>query len=316
MRSILPVEPVVRGAFALPAPLDASVVTLGAFDGVHRGHQALISRAVTLAKARGIPAVAYTFDPHPAKVLAPKMAPPTICSLSERVRLLLSLGIDQVVAEPFDAAFSQITADEWASRYLVGQLHPAHVVVGFNFTYGKDRGGDAEHLRTTGAEYAFSVEIVEPVVLNGIVASSTRVREFLLEGNLQGAELLLGRRYAVTGKVVEGDRRGRTIGFPTANVEPDHELIPAHGVYATRIDVGDGVLRDSVTNVGKRPTFSGTHVTVETYVFDWTEDLYGKRVRIEMVERLRDERRFDGIDALVAQLNRDVEDARRVLGST
>lgn len=305
----------VRGAFALPAPLAGSIVTLGAFDGVHRGHQALIERATTLAKARSLPAVAYTFDPHPAKVLAPQVAPPTICSLSERVRLLLSLGIDRVIAEPFDVAFSRVTADEWVERYLVGQLHPVHVVVGFNFTYGKDRGGAPDHLRRAGGEHGFSVEIVEPVVLDGIVASSTRVREFLLEGNLQGAELLLGRRFTVTGKVVEGDRRGRTIGFPTANVEPDHELLPAHGVYATRIDVGDGQLLDSVTNVGKRPTFAGTHVTVETYIMDWSGDLYGEPVRIEMVERLRDERRFDGIDALKAQLHKDVENARRALRS-
>jgi riboflavin kinase/FMN adenylyltransferase len=300
----------VHGALSIELP--ASVVTLGAFDGVHRGHQALIAEAVSAAKRHGLPAIAYTFDPHPAKVLAPKVAPRTLTSVRERVRLLRSYGIDTVVVEPFDAAFASLTADDWVERYLVARLHPKHVVVGFNFSYGKARGGNPEHLMRSGERHGFSVEVIDPVVIEGMVVSSTRVREFLLEGNVDGAAILLGRPFAITGTVVKGDQRGRTIGFPTANVEPDHELLPEHGVYASRVDIGSSVV-DAVTNVGKRPTFGGKQVTVETFLLDWSGDLYGKDLRVELIARLREERRFDGIEPLKAQLARDVENARTVL---
>ncbi len=301
-----------HGARSLPEPLAGSVVTLGAFDGVHVGHQALIARTTAAAARRALPAVAYTFDPHPAKILAPKMAPRTLTSLEERVRLLRAYGIDSVVVEPFDAAFAEVTADEWVERFLFDRLRPVSVVVGFNFSYGKGRGGNPDHLTAAGAGLGFTVDVVAPVVLDGAVVSSTRVRELLLEGNVEGAALLLGRPFAVTGKVVPGDRRGRTIGFPTANVEPDHELLPEHGVYASRVDLGDRRV-DSVTNIGRRPTFSGRHVTVESYLLDWEGDLYGAAVRVELIARLREERRFDGVDALKAQLAHDVEHARRAL---
>jgi riboflavin kinase/FMN adenylyltransferase len=307
---IAAVQDLVHGAMSISLP--GSVVTLGAFDGVHRGHQALIARTVSRARSANLPAVAYTFDPHPAKILAPRVAPRTLTSVRERVRLLRSYGIDLVVVEPFDGAFAALTADDWVERWLVGRLHPRHVVVGFNFSYGKARGGSPEHLVESGKKHGFSVEVIEPVVIETIVVSSTRVREFLLEGNVEGAALLLGRPFAITGTVVRGDQRGRTIGFPTANVEPDHELLPEHGVYASRVDIGDAVV-DGVTNVGKRPTFGGKQVTVESYLLDWSGDLYGKPVRVELIARLREERRFDGIDALQAQLARDVESARKVL---
>jgi riboflavin kinase / FMN adenylyltransferase len=304
---------IIPGALSLDPPLAGSAVTLGAFDGVHRGHQALLAHAVDAAKRLHLPAIAYTFDPHPAKVLAPKVAPRTLTSVEERVRLMLGYGADRVVVEPFDAAFSNITADDWVERYLVDRLRPVHVVVGFNFTYGKGRGGDPEHLREAGAKHGFAVEVIDAVVVEGIVVSSTRVREFLLEGNVEGATLMLGRPFAITGTVVQGDQRGRTIGFPTANVEPDHELLPEHGVYASRVEL-DGRARDAVTNIGKRPTFSGKRVTVETYVLDETQlDLYGKKIRVELISRLREERRFDGVDALKAQLAQDVDQARKVL---
>lgn len=298
---------------ALAFEFEGSVVTLGAFDGVHRGHQALIARAIAAAKAKQLPSIAYTFDPHPAKVLAPKVAPRTLTSVRERVRLLRHYGIDTVIVEPFDTAFASLSADEWVERYLVAHLHPAHVVVGFNFSYGKARGGNPEHLIAAGKKHGFTVEVIEPVVIEGMVVSSTRVREFLLEGNVEGAAILLGRPFAITGTVIKGDQRGRTIGFPTANVEPDHELLPEHGVYASRVDIGSGDAIDAVTNVGKRPTFGGKTVTVETFLLDWSGDLYGRALRVELIARLREERRFEGIDALKAQLAKDVENARRLL---
>jgi riboflavin kinase/FMN adenylyltransferase len=298
--------------------LAASVVTVGVFDGVHRGHQALLARAVEKAKSLGVPSVAYTFDPHPAKLLAPKVAPKMLTSVEERVRLMRSFGIDQVIVEPFDRAFAELTADAWVDTNLAARLHPKHVVVGFNFSYGRKRGGNPEHLARSGKTHGFTVEVVEPVVVETMIVSSTRVREFVLEGNLDGATLLLGRPFALTGNVVKGLARGRTIGIPTANLAPEAEILPANGVYATRVTLDASATSSApglpaVTNIGVRPTFRGSSLTVESHVLDFDQDLYGRRIRVEMIARLRDEQRFDGVEALIAQVKRDIEEARRIL---
>ena len=293
--------------------LDASVVTLGTFDGVHRGHQRLAAQAIARAKQLGVPSVAYTFHPHPAKVLAPQAAPRLLLSTDERVRLLCDLGIDIVVVEPFDTRFASIVADDWVQRYLVEALRPKHVVVGFNFSYGRGRGGSPEHLRRAGEAYGFSVEVIEAVQHEGEVVSSTRIRAFLEVGDVERAARLLGRPFALNGTVIEGDKRGRTIGFPTANLAPAEEMIPASGVYAPRVALGDGRWFDSVTNVGTRPTFDGKRRLIETHVFDFAGDLYGQTLRVEMVARLRDEQKFDGIDALIAQIEADAVRARERL---
>jgi riboflavin kinase/FMN adenylyltransferase len=310
---------VIPGARAIADPLSGSVVTLGAFDGVHRGHQALIHRAVECAKALGVEAVAYTFDPHPAKVLAPKVAPRMLIPLRERIRLIEKLGIDRVIVEPFDPAFAELTADAWVEGYLAEKLRPKVVIVGFNFSYGRGRGGNPDHLRRSGERLGFSVEVVEPVVVSTMVVSSTRIREFLLEGNVSGARLLLGRPFALTGPVIKGEGRGHRIGVPTANLQPENELIPEHGVYATRVVIDpDGAgaqetLLPAVTNIGLRPTFAGSTVSVESHLLDYEGELYGRRLRVELIEHLRDERRFDGVEALVRQIHEDIERARHVL---
>jgi riboflavin kinase / FMN adenylyltransferase len=307
---------VVHGARVLSKPLSASVVTLGAFDGVHRGHQELIRRAVTKARALGVEAVVYTFEPHPAKVLAPKMAPHTLTATHEQIRLIAKLGIDRIVVEPFDRTFAALPADDWVEHWLVEKLHPKHVVVGFNFSYGKDRGGDPAHLEQSGRRFGFTVEVVEPVLAGAIVCSSTRVREFVLEGNVEGARLVLDRPFALTGVVVKGEERGRTIGIPTANLAPDAEIVPAHGVYATRVYLeGDDTPRPAVTNIGVRPTFAGTTVSIESHLLDWTGDLYGKRIRVELIARIRGEKRFSGVDALVEQVRADIVEARKLLAT-
>lgn len=307
------VDGVVSGVQALAAPLAGSVVTIGAFDGVHRGHQALLTRAADLARAEGVPAVAFTFHPHPAKVLAPARAPALIVSVEERARLLLAHGMDQVVVQPFDEAFARVSADAFVRDFLAGPLRPRHVVVGFNFAYGQGRAGNRATLEAAGHELGFGVDVVGPVDVGGVVCSSTRVRERLLEGDVGGAARLLGRAPFLTGQVVPGDQRGRTIGFPTANVDPEPELLPCAGVYATRVSWDGQPALPSVTNIGNRPTFGGGHVTVEVHLLDFSGDLYGRRLRVELVGRLRDERRFDGRAALVAQLNQDVASARAVL---
>lgn len=310
----------IPGAMALTTPLSGSVVTLGTFDGVHLGHQTLLARAVEGASALGLPSVAYTFDPHPAQVLAPAFAPRTLCPLAARIQLLRTHGIDTVLVEPFTPNFSEVSADEWVEKYLVGQLHPKKVVTGFNFTYGKGRGGDNKHLQEAGAAFGFSVEVIPQVECQGVVASSTRIRSFLLEGNLEGAELLLGRPYALMGEVVEGDKRGRRLGFPTANLRLAHTLVPESGVYACSVAVlganGEEEIRvNAVTNIGHRPTFSGQALSVEAHLLGFDGNLYGRALSVSLVRRLREERRFPGVEALAAQIEKDIAAAEKVFAS-
>lgn len=309
-------DPVLNGVEALSSPLDGSVVTLGAFDGVHRGHQALIRAACAAAARHQVPALGFTFHPHPARTLAPEHAPELLMSVPERASLMRRFGLDAVVVQTFDAAFSQITADAFVEDYLVARLRPRTLVVGFNFRYGKERLGDLERLRASGARLGFDVEVVSPVEVEGSVCSSTRVRGLLRDGEVEAVARLLGREHALTGVVVNGDARGRTLGFPTANVQPDADLLPKAGVYASRLRIdGEAQWRASVTNIGRRPTFNGGHVTIETHVLDFDGDLYGRRVHVALASRLRDERRFDGLGALTAQLGQDVAAARVSLGA-
>ncbi len=311
---------VFRGALSIDPPWEGSVVTLGTFDGVHRGHQALVALALEGGRTAGVPAVAYTFDPHPATVVAPRHAPLTLMPLDRRIYFMGKLGLPRVVVEPFDRALAAVEADDWVRNYLVERLRPRRVVVGFNFTYGRARGGDPDHLRRMGEQFGFEVDELAPVTVNGVVASSSRVRTSLLEGDVRGAAELLGRPFSLTGTVIAGDRRGRQIGFPTANVAPEGELVPKHGVYACRArSLSDASVVPeetlAVTNIGRRPTFDGGTVRVEAHLLDFSADLYGQRLEVELVERIREERKFDGGDELVTQVRQDVRRAREILGS-
>lgn len=307
---------VVNGALSLEERPQGSVVTVGTFDGVHRGHQALVAAASSARGDRALEVVAYTFHPHPATLFAPT-PPRMLMPLERRVEALGDLGVDRVVVEPFDRAFASVEADDWVERYLVEPLRPAHVVVGFNFTYGRGRGGDTEHLRALGARLGFEVQIVEPVRVGEHIVSSTEVRKALSAGDVALASALLGRPPAVVGAVVEGDKRGRTLGFPTANVAPEHDQLPAAGVYAGTLELLSGPEAGrrlpSVTNVGARPTFDGRGTRVEAHVLDASLDLYGLRVAVHLQSRLRDERSFEGPEALVRQIREDVEAARGYL---
>lgn len=311
-------EAVIRGALSLETPLPGSVVTVGTFDGVHRGHQSLTMRARAMADRRQRPLVVYTFDPHPARLFAPQ-APKTLMPIDRRVEALLSAGADRVLVERFDRSFANVDAQTWVERYLVDKLHPEHIVVGFNFSFGRGKSGDPAFLRRMGTLHGFSVEVVEAVRIDGRTISSTEVRRAVAAGDVVEAAILLGRPFAVVGVVEAGDGRGRTIGFPTANVRAEHEQIPAFGVYAGWLEILNGPRSGqrfrAVTNVGQRPTFGGTTTTVEAHVLDGAVDLYDLRVAVEMKIRIREERAFDGPDALKAQIQRDVARAREELAS-
>ncbi len=302
-----------RGHSSLARRPRNAVVAIGNFDGVHRGHAHIFQQARGIAAGLGGESVVLTFDPHPAKVLAPSYAPPLITPLPRKLELIAAEGIDVTVVEPFDRAFAARAADEFVRTILVDGLGARHVVVGYDFTFGAKRGGNVQRLSELGATLGFGVTVVPPVSVDGIVCSSTKVREFVLEGRVDGATLVLGRAPEVEGEVVHGDGRGRSIGVPTANVQPETELLPKNGVYAGWAQrLGDGQRWAAAINVGTNPTFvEGRNVRVEAHLLDCDEDLYGQRLRLGFVARLRDEERFPSREALVAQIKSDVEATRK-----
>jgi riboflavin kinase/FMN adenylyltransferase len=302
-----------RGHTSLSRRLRNAVVAIGNFDGVHRGHAHIFRQARGLAAGLGGESVVLTFDPHPAKVLAPSYAPPLIMPLDRKLELIAAEGVDVTVVEPFDRAFAGKSPDEFARTVLLDGLGARHVVVGYDFTFGAKRSGNVQLLAELGPKLGFGVTVVPPISVDGIVCSSTKVREFVLEGRVDGAALVLGRAPEVQGEVVHGDGRGRSIGVPTANVQPEAELLPKLGVYAGWAEqLSDGKRWIAAINVGTNPTFvEGRNVRVEAHLLDCDEDLYGQRLRLGFVARLRDEERFPSREALVAQIRSDVEATRK-----
>jgi riboflavin kinase / FMN adenylyltransferase len=306
---------VVRHLVRQPRPLVPSVLTLGNFDGVHLGHQAIIQRAVERAHALGVATVVLTFEPHPIAVLAPDRAPPIIQPLHDRLATLRALGVDAVVLQRFTRTFAALDPEAFVRDFLVRHVTLRHVVVGYNVNFGRDRAGSGETLRALGPRFGFGVDVVGPVVAGGEQVSSTRLRDVLGAGDMRGARTLLGRPYAFRGRVVVGDRRGRTLGFPTANLHlKPGLLLPPDGVYAVTAAI-DGRREPGVLNIGVRPTFGGRRRTIEAHFLDVSPDLYGRWLVVELIERLRDEAVFAGPEALRAAITADVARARTVLAA-
>jgi riboflavin kinase/FMN adenylyltransferase len=305
------------GHRALFRPLFNPAVAIGNFDGVHRGHQRLLAQTVAAAQRLGGDAVVLTFDPHPARVLAPDRAPPALSTRARKLELFAELGISACVVEPFTPELSRLEPEQFLRSILVDVLGARHVVVGYDFVFGHDRSGNTDTLQRFAQSHGFEVEIIAPVAVEQVVASSSRVRSLLGEGLVREAAALLGRDYDVDGTVVHGDGRGASIGVPTANIDGIQCMLPAHGVYAVRLQVLDGAPTDQiralpgVANLGRKPTFGADHgLSLEVHVLDFSGDLYGRTVRVGFVERLRGEHRFAGVDALVAQIHADIEQAR------
>jgi riboflavin kinase / FMN adenylyltransferase len=302
-----------RDAESLPRRLRSPAVALGNFDGVHAGHRRLLELCVEHARARGAQSVALTFDPHPARVLAPHLAPPLITGPERKAELLAASGIDVLVTQPFDTRFARRGAEEFARDLLAGALSAVEIVVGWDFTFGRDRAGDARALHEMGARYGFSTIVVPPVAVEGLVVSSTKIREFVLEGRLAAAALLLGRPFEVSGPVVPGRGRGRTIGVPTANLDPEGELLPPGGVYAAWAEVR-GARHAAVVNIGTAPTFADrTSPVVEAHLIGFSGDLYDARIVLSLDQRLRAEQRFATPEALVRQIRSDIARAGELL---
>jgi riboflavin kinase / FMN adenylyltransferase len=313
---------VLRDVGACPDAGEGSVVTIGAYDGVHLGHQAVIADVRRLAERERARSVVLTFDRHPATIVRPESAPQLLTSPEQRLELLAATGIDATVVVTFDVAQSKELPDEFIQRVLVKALAVKVVVVGEDFHFGHRRAGNVALLERMGAELGFEVEGIELVGVEGIPAddnrvSSTAIRHALAEGDLTRAAALLGRHHEVRGVVARGDGRGRDLGFPTANVSvPGDILLPADGIYAGWFERADSTVHPAALSLGRRPTFyAEAHASLlEAHLLDFDGDLYGERVEVRFVARLRDEVRFESADALVAQMRRDCDDARQILG--
>jgi len=305
------------GLDEVPADWGKSVVTIGEFDGVHRGHQSIVARAAAIGAECGLPVVVITFDPHPDEVIRPGSHPPILSSARRRAELLASLGTDAVLVLPFTLAFSRLDPDEFVRTVLVDRLHAAAVVVGEDFRFGHKAAGDVPLLANLGEKYEFAAEGMPLLDADGKTISSTSIRKLLDAGDVAAAAVTLGRPHRVEGVVVRGHQRGRALGFPTANLEtPPHTAIPADGVYAGWLSAlnEDGSAAErwpAAISIGTNPTFGEGERTVEAYALDREDlDLYGVHAAIDFTHRLRGTLRFDSVDALVEQMRRDVNQAR------
>ena len=303
---------ILRGLASFPPELRPSVVALGVFDGIHLAHAKILTTAVGRARALDVSAVVCTFDPHPATVLFPERAPVPIATLDENLERMATLGPDAALVIPFTLPFSRMEPAVFVAEVIEATLGAREVVVGFNHTFGRGAGGTATLLQELGPRHGFVAHVLPPLQVNGQTVSSSAIREALREGDVGLVRSFLGHPYRVSGTVRRGAGRGRTLGFPTANLQPDRPLILAAGVYAARA-VWDDVRADAVVNVGYRPTFGEDQYWVEAYVFDFSGDLYERHLRLEFLHRIRAEMKFDGVEALKRQVAADMEAARRLL---
>ena len=297
-----------------PRRFVAPVLTLGNFDGVHRGHQAILGRVAEVARVRGGEAVALTFNPHPVAVLRPERAPALITSLRDKIRLMAAAGVDVLVVQHFTPAFAQLSAEAFIERFVVQRLRATRLVVGHSVSFGHERRGDSALLAELGKRLGFEVEVVGPIGVDGHEVSSSAVRRAIAAGDMALATKLLGRPHRLGGRVVPGRRRGATIGFPTANVRVRVGMSPPDGVYAVRVQYREAWL-DGVANIGTNPTFGDVPRALEAHLLDFDADLYGERVSVAFIERLRSEIAFSSVEALVAQIGRDAERARAILAA-
>lgn len=293
-------------------PIENSTsATIGNFDGVHVGHKKIIAAVKEEAKQKGLSSCVITFHPHPQKVLQ-NIDIPLLVPIRERLKLLEKEGVDVVACYTFTKDIAKIPAKDFVTDILIGKLNLKHLIVGPGFSFGRKREGNLDLLDKMGKEYDFDTEVVETALIDGEIVSSTAIRNLVREGNMTKAGKFLGYNFYIEGQVKEGEGRGRQIGFPTANLDTDWDILPKVGVYATLAHV-DGIVLNSITNVGYRPTFGNNELVIETHIFNFNEDIYKKRIEVEFVDRVRDEQKFNGPQALVEQIKKDVDRVNVIL---
>jgi len=306
---------IIRELSEIKGKLKATCLTIGNFDGLHLGHQKLITRVRSRAQAEDYTSMVVTFDPHPLRVLVGSKTPPFITLTRQKADLIAEMGIDYLFLIRFTKELAATEPEDFVRRYLVDGLAMKHLVIGYDYAFGKGRKGDYELLSRLGEQYGYTVERVEPVMVNDAVVSSTRIRDLVQGGHVWEVRPLLGRFYTVYGEVIQGrDRGAKLLGFPTANLKLTDELFPKTGVYAVLVKVDGKTLR-AVANIGYNPTFGNDALSVEVHVLDFEGRLYGKTLKVMFVQRIRSEQKFDCVDSLRARIGEDIEIARRILAS-
>ena len=306
---------VIRGSEKIPARMQRAVMTIGNFDGVHLGHRFIFLKLVEEARRADCPAVVISFDPHPKMVLHPERQPfYLITSLEEKIRLIADLGIDALLLIPFSLDYARMTAEAFVREILWEKLRISKILIGHDYTFGRGKEGNETFLTEAGRHLGFAVEVINAFCIGDTVISSTKIRDALLAGEVGFAATLLGRPYNLSGRVVFGNRRGGGLGFPTANIAPDKELVPARGVYAVRC-LHEGERHDGVLNIGFNPTFADGKLSIETHIFDFHRNIYGEILEVHFIERIRDEVRFTSPEQLITQIDRDIVRAREILKS-
>jgi len=304
----------IRGLHNLRAEHRGCVATIGNFDGVHLGHKAVISRLHERAEQYGCPSTVITFEPYPQNFFAKgKGVIPRLTRMREKLEFLRTSGIDRVFCVRFDQSFADLSAKDFIIQILVGQLGVKYLVVGDDFRFGKQRQGDFHLLKSLGAEYGFEVEDTPTLIVENDRVSSTRVRKALSEGSMGLTQRLLGRYYQISGKVAHGDKRGRLIGFPTANIHLHRETLPIQGVFAVTVELLDDKPLAGIANIGNRPTVDGVKNLLEAHLFEFDREIYGTQIKVNFIQKIRDEKKFDGLDALVAQIEIDSLKAKSIL---
>jgi riboflavin kinase/FMN adenylyltransferase len=303
----------VHGTGSLRRRIERPVLTIGNFDGVHLGHRAILATVVERARSLKGEAVLFTFEPHPRKIVHPDRSPNLLATLEQKMEFLEAAGIDVLIVEPFDLEFARTSAEVFVNEYIHRRIAPTEVYVGYDFHFGKDREGSMRLLAETGPRLGFSVTIIPEITMEEKDVNSTRIRALLADGSVAEAGKLLGRPFSVRGSVVEGMKRGRSMGFPTANLAPDNETLPSPGVYVCAVhflDEGDpeqGCVMPAVTNLGYRPTFDDQHdLVAEAHLLDYSGDLYGRKIDLDFLALIRPEQKFASVDALKIQISRDV----------
>jgi riboflavin kinase/FMN adenylyltransferase len=305
---------IIHGSEVFNKNLEGSVVTIGNFDGVHRGHAELFRLLKKQSQRLGLPSVVVTFEPHPLTLLAFESSPPLITTFEQKVALIADQGIDFLVVIQFTRTFSLFTAESFVRQMLCASLGMRHIIIGHDYAFGRDRQGNYETLARMGAELGFTLEDLDPVGEGGAIFSSSLVRRLIADGNVADAAAILGRYYAISGRVVHGREIGHQLGFPTANIATQNELIPLDGVYAVMVAVGDE-LYQGACNIGTNPTFEGKERTIEVFLLDFAGELYDRELSICFVQRLREERKFPNADALIQAIAQDVAATKLTLAS-
>ena len=306
---------IVRGTKNISGPFTYPVVALGNFDGVHVGHQILFKKAAEIASDKKGTSIAFTFEPHPLKVIAPEKVPPLLTHFHKKMELIEACNIDSVICADFTRQFADQRPRDFSENILKGKIGAKEVVVGFDYAFGRGREGTIPYLKKMGEEFGFVVHVVDPFQLDGLTVSSSHVRELIEAGNMESARKFLGRHYSIVGPVISGHKTGQAIGFPTANIDTSKVQIPGTGVYAVRMIYQNNSF-DAVANIGFNPTFHRDRLSVEVHIFDFNQVIYGKEVEVEFISRIRSEIEFKSKDELVVQIKKDIETAKVLLEGT